>query len=265
MRFVHISDLHFGPHYRPAVGESLLDYLAQGAFDAVVITGDFTQRATREQFVQAGSFLERLRSLVPEVVVCPGNHDIPLFRIWERVFYPFRLYKKFIHPHLNQIVDIHDARIIALNSVRPLKRLVEGRLSRQQLRLVQSSLSQNPQKMFRILALHHPPDVSHDRPVISSREREFVRLCIEQKVDIVLSGHVHVSRVLPLTSSPGGAPLLVGCGTTTSGRGRQAEKDRNTFRLIEGDAQGLTISTFALEPGTKIFVILAREDYPKPF
>ena len=79
---LHISDLHFGPPYRPDVAETLLEIAPILRPDVIVISGDFTQRAKEEQFRDAREYIDRLPD-VPRVVV-PGNHDVPLYRVAER-------------------------------------------------------------------------------------------------------------------------------------------------------------------------------------
>src|SRR4051812_48378566 len=99
LTLLHISDLHFGPHYLPHVGEALLESASALRPDVIVASGDFTQRATEEQFAAAREFLDRLPP-APRVV-CPGNHDVPLYRMWERMTRPHALYRRYIAEELN--------------------------------------------------------------------------------------------------------------------------------------------------------------------
>src|SRR5689334_179320 len=85
---LHVSDLHFGPPYVTEVGEALQSFAAQLAPTAIIASGDFTQRAKAEQFAAARAFLDRLPR-VP-LVVTPGNHDVPLYRVAERLLDPYR-------------------------------------------------------------------------------------------------------------------------------------------------------------------------------
>ena len=55
--------------------------------DLVVMSGDLTQRARRAQFQAARAFVDRLGA-TPTLVV-PGNHDIPLFNVFARMFHPY--------------------------------------------------------------------------------------------------------------------------------------------------------------------------------
>src|SRR4051812_18078443 len=99
LTLLHISDLHFGPYYVPHVGEALLAAAEQLQPDVIVASGDFTQRAKAAEFAAAREFHDRLPP-APQVV-CPGNHDVPLYRVWERIRRPHELYRAYITPELN--------------------------------------------------------------------------------------------------------------------------------------------------------------------
>lgn len=246
MRLCHISDLHFGPYYSSILGESLLECLATIKPDTVVVTGDLTQRARPVEFAEAKAFLQKIESFVPTVVVCPGNHDIALYRLWERWLYPFSLYRRYIHPELDRVWETDDAIIVALNSVRPYSRLVQGKLSRKQHELCYEAFSKADRKKLRILAMHHPvgiPDQDFHHPVMDS---PWSRLCGKEGLDIVLTGHLHAATVLPI--DPQGCPgriVMLSCGTTTSGRVRDIAELHNSFQLMEGERDELAIQTYA--------------------
>ena len=57
-RILHLSDLHFG-RTRPDLLDPLVALAADLSPDLVAISGDFTQRARRSQFVEAARFLDR--------------------------------------------------------------------------------------------------------------------------------------------------------------------------------------------------------------
>ncbi|MBD0321725.1 MAG: metallophosphoesterase, partial [Gemmatimonadetes bacterium] len=128
---LHISDLHFGPPFQERVGESLQRFAHTLAPNAIIASGDFTQRARPEQFAAARAYLDRLPA-VP-VVVTPGNHDVPLYRLKERVFDPYALYREHILDDLDTVTRIPGAVIVALNSTAPLTATVNGRIHRWQI------------------------------------------------------------------------------------------------------------------------------------
>ena len=53
LNILHVSDLHFGPPWLPRVGQALLEIAPRLEPDVVVISGDLTQRARREQFAES--------------------------------------------------------------------------------------------------------------------------------------------------------------------------------------------------------------------
>jgi predicted MPP superfamily phosphohydrolase len=58
LTLLHVSDLHFGPPFVEHVGEALLRAAQELPADVIVASGDFTQRARREQYA-AGTRIPR--------------------------------------------------------------------------------------------------------------------------------------------------------------------------------------------------------------
>src|SRR2546428_1732310 len=93
---VHLSDLHFGRVDRRIVAP-LVAAIDELAPDLVAVSGDFTQRARRSEFVEARVFLDMLR--FPRLVV-PGNHDVPLYNVARRFLSPLARYQRYNADHL---------------------------------------------------------------------------------------------------------------------------------------------------------------------
>src|SRR4051812_29680741 len=92
MIIVHASDLHFGPHLMPdavAAFERVVERISPGL---LVLSGDFTHRANRRQFEQARQFIARIGET--RLIVTPGNHDVPLYSFWRRVFSPYKEFRR---------------------------------------------------------------------------------------------------------------------------------------------------------------------------
>ena len=70
---IHLSDLHFG-RADPVIVHPLLDFIRATKPDLVAVSGDLTQRAHTEQFLEARNLLDAIP--FPKIVV-PGNHDVP--------------------------------------------------------------------------------------------------------------------------------------------------------------------------------------------
>jgi predicted MPP superfamily phosphohydrolase len=239
-KIVHISDLHFGPPFRPDVGQAVIQFIDKERPHFVVVSGDLTQRAKKRQFEAAKIFLDRLPAKCRKIVV-PGNHDIPLYRVWERLVSPYGLFRKVLG--LNPEDQVHEQdgiKIVALNSTHPYRRIKDGHLTFKQLEMCRAAFAN--QGGFKVLVLHHhlfSLDHLRSRALPSFLSR-FLTSLEEAGVDMVLSGHAHKSYILnSLDIAAGGdgqrkhGVLVVNCGTTTSRRGRGTEHQKNTLNMIE--------------------------------
>src|SRR6185436_18156816 len=111
---VHLSDIHFG-RFDAALAAPLLTAIHDQAPDLVVISGDLTQRARPRQFVQARAFLNQIE---PPSLVVPGNHDIPMLNIAERVLDPLRRYRRYVTTDLAPVFADDELMVVGINSAR---------------------------------------------------------------------------------------------------------------------------------------------------
>lgn len=81
----HVSDVHFGVE-DPVALEWFADAVRSERPDAVICTGDLTQRATHAQYAVAA---EWFASLETPIMLQPGNHDMPYYNPWERFRRPY--------------------------------------------------------------------------------------------------------------------------------------------------------------------------------
>jgi len=81
---VHLSDLHFG-RSDPRLVEPLIKTIRDLNPNLIAVSGDLTQRARSHEFQEARAFLDSFPQ--PKIVV-PGNHDVPLYNIYNRFFGP---------------------------------------------------------------------------------------------------------------------------------------------------------------------------------
>lgn len=255
MTILHASDVHFGKPHLPELSQALVRFVHGERPGAVVISGDLTQRARVEEYRAARAFLD---SMAPyPVVVTAGNHDVPLYRVRERFFNPFRNYHAHIGPALDTVMDVREgpanpggARFVALNSCAPRRAIVNGRLRAAQFELADKWFAAAPDGVLRILVVHHnlidPSDGVYGRPLPHAR-RVLERLP-RWKVDLVLSGHVHRTHLAGSAMTgpaPAGAgvPILL-AGTATSDRGRGRERGRNSFNLIRAGESGIEVTVY---------------------
>lgn len=269
MTLLHISDLHFGPPYVERVGEALLKIAPTLHADVIVASGDFTQRAKREQFAQARRFLDALPD-VPKVVV-PGNHDVPLYRVRERLVDPHGLYREFISPELNQVLRLNGAVIVALDSTAPKRAITNGRIDLKQLHLCSEAFEHANNGEARIVVAHHhfcpAPDYERDQTMPNSQRaiNHFVKL----GVDVILGGHLHRAYIgNSLDIFPGSdrkhGIIIVQCGTSTSRRGRAREREKNSFNLIRIGPTMLRVTHYMYFDDLGGFAPISRHIFPRP-
>jgi len=249
VRILQLSDLHFGPPYVSEVGEAVLRLAPDLEADAIVISGDFTERATREQFQAAARFVSELPD-VPQLCV-PGNHDVPLYRLKERLLTPHDLYQEYISQALNPVLELENAVIIGLDSTAPRQAISNGRIHLWQLDIAEQVFTEAPAGAARIVVAHHhfapAPDTLYDRAMPQSK-RAIMRF-VDDGVDMILGGHLHRAYIgNTLDFYPGvhreRGIVIVQSGTTTSRRGRGREREKNSFNVIDIDASAMRVTHY---------------------
>lgn len=267
-RILHISDLHFGPPFIPAVASALLRTLPSLGVDAVVVSGDITQRAKRHQFEEARQFFGTLGDI--PLLVIPGNHDVPLYRVVERLFKPHELYRKIINPDLNPVLHVGNVMLVGLDSTAPRRSISNGRLDRRQLDYCARTFAGVPEDIVRIVVAHHQFAPGHDKvfdlPMPGARRA--INCFVENKVEMILGGHLHRAYIgNSLNFFPGHdrqhGVIIVQCGTTTSRRGIGSEREENTFNLIEADAHTLTVTHYLYYEDQGNFAPLSKHVFPR--
>ena len=269
MNILHISDLHFGPPFVPHVAEALREAAGQLEVDLIVASGDFTQRAKEEQFRAAREFLDSLPD-VP-VVVTPGNHDVPLYRIYERLFDPYRYYRRHIHPELDYVLRLEQAVIVSINTTAPLRHIVNGRVERWQLDFVARGFADAPPGVPRILVVHHhfaPAPDYEGAQVMPGAKRAMDRLA-DLHLDLILGGHLHrayIGNSLDVYPGPDREQgiIIVQSGTTTSRRGRVREREKNSFNYIRVGEDRIRVTHYMHFGELNGFAPVSRHVFPRP-
>jgi 3',5'-cyclic AMP phosphodiesterase CpdA len=261
---LHCSDVHFGPPHRSNVAAGLLDLIASRRPDLAVISGDLTQRAKPEQFRAAREFVDAIP--VPSLVV-PGNHDVPMYRVWERVAAPFAAYRAHFSPDLEPVYRDEEMLVVGINTA--FNWTVQGgRITQRRLGEVASLLAAAPPGLFKVIVAHHQliPPPSFDRQRVLANARRAVDLFAESGVDLVLSGHLHRAYIGSSEEFyPSGRPpvLILHSGTSTSSRGRGGERGLNTCNWVEVGARSVAVSHYRWQPSLDRFAEQSRHVYPR--
>ena len=253
-RIVHLSDIHYGSPFQQHLEPILLREIAAQRPDLVVLSGDLTQRAKKHQFQQAQALLDRLPR--PYLVI-PGNHDVPLYNVFDRLFRSLERYKTYIRPQVDMVVRAGGMLAVGLNSAHGWTN-DRGRISEAQLQMAQAAFAAASQAEFKIVVTHHhfvcPPEV-HQGPLPEALLARFAGWGVE----LVLTGHTHLSHV---EQRPTGLVLLQS-GTATASRWKKLEKRANSFNLIAVNADQIAVQVREYDPVQQDYVPAAEYTFPR--
>ena len=268
LTLLHISDLHFGPFYVPRVGDALLAFAYSVEPDIIIASGDFTQRAKQSEFADAADFMGTLPD-VPKVVV-PGNHDVPLYRVAERVFEPHKHYLNYISSALNWTLRTDRAVVVALDSTAPLRAITNGRISRWQLEYCARELESAPPGAARIVVAHHhfAPAPDYEGGEVMPKAKRAMDMFTSLRVDLVLGGHLHRAYIgNSLDVYPGldreHGIIITQSGTSTSRRGRAREAEKNTANVIRIGEDLVRITHYMYFEDVAGFAPISRHIFPR--
>jgi len=240
---LHVSDFQCGAPFLPEAAEAMHRVARKVSPDLVVASGDLTQRAKWSEFAMARELLNGFGD-VP-VVMTPGNHDVPLYRIWERVATPFRNWRRFAGEALDTVTTIPGATIVALASAAPRRAIVNGRIDDHQVDFARRAFGDAKASDVRILVVHHhfvAVPTGEGGKTLPRAER-LVEAFAGMGVDVVMGGHVHQLHV----NSWRGVPF-VATGTTTSRRGRGVEAGANSLCVHSVDGGTLHVTPYHRAP-----------------
>jgi 3',5'-cyclic AMP phosphodiesterase CpdA len=257
-KIVHLSDLHFG-RVDPEILEPLRSRVHRIEPHLVVVSGDLTQRAKPEQFRQAKQFLDSLPQ--PQVVV-PGNHDVPLFNVFQRLITPLGKYKRIVNPDAEPEYIDEEIAVIGVNTARSLV-WKDGSINQRQVERVRSRICHLEERVAKIVVTHHPFDVpeDHDEAEIVDKAAKAMKVFAECGADILLSGHLHKTHTTHSAERykiPGHSALIVQAGTATSTRGRG---ETNSFNALHITAAEVTIERWEWNSHSKVFELGPTERF----
>lgn len=224
-KILHLSDLHFGTE-RPGLTALLIKDCLQLKPDIIIVSGDLTQRATLKQYQAARKFLSHFHN--QRVLCVPGNHDISLYNLLERFFFPFRKYQQWIASTLCAAYSDKDLAILGINSVTPYKSM-GGYVTDEQLSLVIKFFEKQPSNITRIIVMHHNLIKSERHKIINDADK-IISVFKRLNIHIVLSGHIHYPWIEAIESENSSHSLyILTAGTAISYRTIQP----NSYNIIE--------------------------------
>ena len=238
---LQVSDPHFGTE-RPAVVEALVRFAAAQRPDAVVLSGDITQRAQADEFRAARAFADRLGA---PVLTIPGNHDIPLLALGARLFDPHGRQRAAFARELEPSFDSPEWLVLCVNTTRAWRHK-NGEVSAAQVERIAARLEQarrgpHGASQLRVVVVHQPIEVIRDDDVhdrLRGHRRALVRWAAAG-ADIVMGGHIHLPYVIALREALARPLWVVQAGTAVSSRVRDGVPNSvNVVRRAAGAAGG---------------------------
>jgi 3',5'-cyclic AMP phosphodiesterase CpdA len=274
VRVLHVSDIHCGHPFVAAHVEAALALARAQSWNAIVMSGDFSQRARVHEFERARDIVAQFRAVAP-VITVPGNHDTAWWhapfgfgeftRLHER-------YREYICDDTEPTVQVSGVTMAGLNSAwgthpesltwYPRDWRVKGGLTEAQLREAHARFAAAPATDLRILVVHH--NVVRGR--LSRRwglkqPHRVLDALAAMPVDVVCTGHDHEEQVELV-----GGRVLVSAANTLSSRMRG--KRPSALNVIEATADRVTVQAWAYDGGTfvpgPISRSAARQAVPGP-
>ena len=235
---MHLSDIHFGVENADAVAAAR-DYALGEGVDALIFTGDITQSGRRREFAAARDWMQQL----PEPrVSTPGNHDTPYFDLASRLLWPWARYDAFIRRAALEGCDIGEVQVVTINTARgaqPRINWSKGQIRARDAQWACEAMA-GAGTALRVVGCHHPLTEITGGPMTGRvwGGRRACSILAEGKVDLILTGHVHM---------PFAHPLPCGDGKTYSvGAGTLSLRERGSpagFNLIEADLGEVRITS----------------------
>jgi 3',5'-cyclic AMP phosphodiesterase CpdA len=250
VRLIQLSDIHFGGE-NAASAQAAADFIERDPPELVIFTGDFTLNGLPREFRSAKRWFDALPQ--PKLAT-PGNHDTPYWNIPLRALTPFNRYRRNIGPPGSASFDSEDVSVRMINTSRgaqPRPDWSKGAINLKTAHADVAALKGAHKGALRVIGCHHPLIEVADTPVTGGVHRGALAAEIFAlgRIDLILTGHVHVPFAVPL---PYGDGMTYAVGASTlSVRTRGVAAG---FNLIEADARNITVTAMdwvdlAFQPG----------------
>jgi len=194
--------------------------------------------------------------------VVPGNHDVPLFNVFQRVLSPLGKYKRIVTSDLEPEFIDDEIAVIGLNTTRSFV-WKDGSINSKQVEHVKSRICNLDEHIIKVVVTHHPFDVPkdhNDAEIVDKAERA-MKAFAQCGADLLLSGHLHKTHTVSANErykTDGHSALIVQAGTATSTRERGETNSFNCLRLTSED---IVIERWQWNSFSKVFELGPTERY----
>jgi len=265
VRVLHLSDIHCGHpfvHAHMAAAEAMAAH-ATAPFDAIVVSGDLSQRARPAEFVQARAILDRLRMYAPTLVV-PGNHDTA----WWHAPFGYGDAQRLHHRYRTHIADdleptlrVPGVSLIGLNSAAgmlpqavtwyPRDWRVKGGLTDAQIDRARERLAASKAGDLRVLVVHHNVVRGRlSRRWGLKRPERVLDAIAAAGPHVVCTGHDHEERIEVVQRASGA--FLVSAANTLSNRMRGHRP--SALNVIERIDRTVSVVAWVYDAGSQRFI-----------
>lgn len=267
MRYVlmHVSDLHAGPPFNTKLAEQVAQEAHELKPDLLVVSGDLVQRA---DFSMQWRIITRYLQTLPEPrLVVPGNHDVPMYNVFNRVFRPYGHYRRHVSHDFNPVFERPGLMVVGGNTAHGLT-IDGGYLPPSQMQAMEQRLNRAPDGTCKVAVLHHHvanPPGSEGRNKIKNAEAT-VEMLDRCGVELLLCGHIHVSYIgntLDIRPDLQKGTIICQSGTTTSRRGKSRERGKNSYNVIEIEDELIRIIQHLYLEDAGRFVAVADHIFPR--
>ena len=267
LTIAHVSDLHFGRDVSLTQVEALEAQLPGLKPDAIVLSGDVSQRARHGEFQMARFFRDRVGKTAP-VLTIPGNHDVqwwaspfgirgtePLYRKYRRYFGPdlaphFEIPGAYVTGALTSYGVAAGSMTWNLNDM-----AVKGHLPDSEVDRVSRYFAAAPPEAVRVLVVHHNVlrgDIS--RRMGLARWRQAHQQLRASGADLILCGHDHQES----SGQIDGSVVVSTTGTLTS---RTRGQRPSAYNVITVDPESITVQHYRWDEGALSFTPSDRSRY----
>ena len=248
VQLLHVSDLHFGGLADIQQVEALEKMIPDLRPDAVVLSGDLSQRARHGEFQRARAFVSVATHTAP-VHLIPGNHDV---QWWTGPLVPFATrsryekYTRYFGEDLRPTLTLPGAIIasaltshgVAWGSLtfQPRDLAVKGHLPKAEIERVRQLFAAASPDQARVLVVHHNVlrgEIS--RRMGLARWRQAQRRIAASGAEVVLCGHDHQEGAELLAGR-----VVVSTAGTLCRRTRGGRPSSFNFVTIEPSAVHIT-------------------------
>ena len=237
----HLSDVHFGLEDKRAI-EWVRQEIVRLTPDAVAITGDLTMRARSREFDAARRWI---LSLQAPVTVEVGNHDMPYFNPFTRLFAPYAKFRG-MESMVERELDLPGIAIVPLKTaarVQPRFNWSKGWVTGAALRKCLAAIDALPKGIRVLVTVHHPlREVGTQGTALTRGGSRALAELARRNVLAVLSGHVH--DAFDITEQTANGPVrMIGAGTLS----QRTRSTPPSFNELRWDGSALSVNVRNLE------------------